>query len=51
MKQIIVMISMIALGITLAGFVMGFGTSAEAIADAAKTEINYSSITDATTTD
>lgn len=44
MKQIIVMISMIALGIAIAGFVMGFGESAETITTAAKEEITYANI-------
>ena len=45
MKQIIVMISMIVLGIAIAGFVMGFGESAEEIASAAADEINIANIT------
>jgi hypothetical protein len=45
MKQIIVMISMIALGIVIAGFVMGFGQSASEIATAAASEISYTNIT------
>lgn len=45
MKQIIVMVSMIVLGIAIAGFVMGFGESAEEIATAAAGEITYQNIT------
>ena len=44
MKQIIVMVAMIALGIAVAGFVMGFGTTADALAQAAKAKITYSQI-------
>lgn len=35
MKQIIVMIAMILLGISIAGFVMDFSSSAERISDSA----------------
>jgi flagellar basal body-associated protein FliL len=51
MKQIIVMISMIALGITIAGFVMGFGDSADEVAEAAKEQISYVNIADPGTTE
>ncbi len=44
MKQIIVMVAMIALGITIAGLVMGFGNAAESLADAAKETISYQAI-------
>jgi flagellar basal body-associated protein FliL len=44
MKQIIVMVAMIALGIAVAGFVMGFGTTADALVQAAKAKITYSQI-------
>lgn len=36
MKQIIVMIAMIGLGIAIAGFVMGFNSTASDLATAAK---------------
>lgn len=39
MKQIIVMISMILLGITIAGFVTDFGSSAESISNSANAKI------------
>jgi|GEM_PF-933001 FlaG/FlaF family flagellin (archaellin) len=45
MKQIIVMVAMVALGVVLAGFVMGFGTTASELADAAKESITYINIT------
>jgi len=45
MKQVIVLVAMVALGIAIAGFVMGFKTSAEDLVDAAKVKINYESIT------
>lgn len=45
MKQIIVMISMIVLGIAIAGFVMGFKNSAEEIASAAEEQITIQNIT------
>lgn len=51
MKQIIVMISMIALGVTIAGFVMGFGDSAAEIAKAAKDQISYVNIADTDSTE
>ena len=44
MKQIIVMIAMIALGVVLAGFVMGFGDAADTLTSAAKAEITYEKI-------
>jgi hypothetical protein len=40
MKQIIVLVSMVLLGITIAGFVMDFSGSAEDISDNAKTSID-----------
>lgn len=39
MKQIIVLISGIALGIALAGMVLGFETDASALTDAVSTQI------------
>ena len=39
MKQIIVMVAMIALGVAIAGFVMGFGESAETLANASMAEL------------
>lgn len=45
MKQIIVMVSMIALGIIIAGFVIGFGESAERIANSVDEQITYENIT------
>lgn len=51
MKQIIVMISMIALGVTIAGFVMGFGDSADEIAKAAQDQISYVNIADPDSTE
>jgi Tfp pilus assembly protein PilV len=39
MKQIIVMIAMVLLGITIAGFVGEFSDSAESIADSANEQI------------
>lgn len=39
MKQIIVMVAMVALGILIAGIVTGFGASAEQLADEAKGRI------------
>ncbi|HOA42295.1 MAG: hypothetical protein QM289_00080 [Bacillota bacterium] len=44
MKQIIVMVAMIALGVAIAGFVMGFGESAETLANASMAEITYENI-------
>jgi hypothetical protein len=44
MKQIIVLVSMIALGIAIAGFVMGFQSSAESLVDAAQSKIQYEEI-------
>ncbi|NLY70929.1 MAG: hypothetical protein GX076_04520 [Clostridiales bacterium] len=44
MKQLIVMISMIALGIVLAGFVMGFEESAERITSSIEERIEYETI-------
>jgi uncharacterized membrane protein YwzB len=44
MKQIIVMIAMIALGVAIAGFVMDFGDSAETLANASIAEITYEKI-------
>ena len=40
MKQIIVMIAMVLLGITLAGFIFNFSESAERISDNANVMIN-----------
>lgn len=40
MKQIIVMIAMVLLGITLAGFIFNFSDSAEGISDNANDLIN-----------
>jgi FlaG/FlaF family flagellin (archaellin) len=45
MKQIIVMVAMVALGVVLAGFVMGFGTTASELTDAAKEKISYTNLT------
>jgi hypothetical protein len=39
MKQIIVMIAMVLLGITIAGFVSDFGNSAENISESANARI------------
>jgi hypothetical protein len=44
MKQLIVMISMIALGIVLAGYVIGFEESAERITNSIEEKIKYESI-------
>ena len=44
MKQLIVMISMIALGIVLAGYVIGFEESAERITSSIEEKIEYESI-------
>ena len=44
MKQIIVMVAMIALGIAIAGFVMGFGDTAETLVNTTKTKITYDAI-------
>ncbi|MGI6732835.1 MAG: hypothetical protein ACOX4J_01485 [Anaerovoracaceae bacterium] len=44
MKQIIVLVAMIALGVAVAGFVMGFGDSAESLANASIAEITYEKI-------
>ena len=43
MKQIIVMIAMILLGITIAGFVSNFSNSAKAISNNAVSQITSSS--------
>ncbi len=45
MKQIIVMIAMIGLGIAIAGFVMGFNSTASDLATAAKNKISYDLVT------
>ncbi|GAB1475692.1 hypothetical protein MASR2M70_05240 [Bacillota bacterium] len=45
MKQIIVMIAMIGLGIAIAGFVMGFNSTAADLATAAKSKISYDLVT------
>ncbi|MGI6731418.1 MAG: hypothetical protein ACOX5F_05880 [Anaerovoracaceae bacterium] len=39
MKQIIVLVSMIVLGVAIAGFVGDFKTNAETISDTAKSQI------------
>ncbi len=39
MKQMIIMLSMIILGIVLAGLIMGFGETAEGLAGTTKTQI------------
>ena len=44
MKQIIVMIAMIALGMAIAVLVVGFGDTAEGLATAAQTELTYENI-------
>lgn len=44
MKQMIVLVSMVSLGILLAGLVMGFGESASEIAQAVKGELVYENI-------
>ena len=44
MKQIIVMVAMVALGLAIAGFVMGFEEAASDLADDTKTKISYSVI-------
>jgi hypothetical protein len=41
MKQIIVMVAMIALGIAIAGFIMGFAETAETLSTSAKEKINF----------
>ena len=41
MKQIIVLVATIALGLTLAQFIMGFGDAAETLVDEAKVLITY----------
>lgn len=45
MKQIIVMIAMIGLGIAIAGFVMGFNGTASSLASDAKSKITYTLVT------
>ena len=42
MKQLIVLIAMVILGIAIAGFVMSFQESAETIAGATKSKIDMS---------
>ncbi len=44
MKQVIVLVAMIALGITIAGFVMSFQSSAGTLVDAAKDKMQYEQI-------
>lgn len=44
MKQIIVMVAMVALGIAIAGLVMSFKTSASDLAQAANEKISYEAI-------
>lgn len=44
MKQMIVMIAMVALGIVIAGIVMGFSDTARTLATDAKADISYSNI-------
>lgn len=44
MKQMIVLIAMIALGIAIAGLVMSFSNSAKSLADEAKAGITYSNL-------
>ncbi len=44
MKQMIVMIAMIALGVVIGGFVMGFGDIAEDLTSAAKADLTYEKI-------
>ncbi len=39
MKQVIVLVAMIALGLAIAGFLKGFETTAESMADAANNSI------------
>ena len=44
MKQIIVMVAMVALGLVLAGFVMGFESTAESLTNEAQGKITYTNI-------
>ena len=44
MKQMIVLIAMIALGIAIAGFIMGFSTQTKALAQDAGKTITYTNI-------
>lgn len=44
MKQIIVMVAMVALGIALASFVMSFQTSAKAVVEGVQGEMTYNKI-------
>ena len=45
MKQFILLIAMIGLGLVLAGFVLGFSSEAEGLAEDAETAISYTEIT------
>jgi hypothetical protein len=45
MKQIIVMVATIALGIAIAGFVMSFKSSADSLAGAANDKIKFDIVT------
>ncbi|MFA5636633.1 MAG: hypothetical protein WC977_12120 [Anaerovoracaceae bacterium] len=44
MKQVIVMVAMVALGLAIAGLIMGFEDVASDLADDTKTKITYSII-------
>ncbi|HHX14375.1 MAG TPA: hypothetical protein GX726_05420 [Clostridiales bacterium] len=44
MKQMIVMIAMIALGVAIAAIVMGFSSTANSLATDAKTNLTYNNI-------
>jgi len=45
MKQMIVLVSTIALGIMIAGFVMGFSSEAKSLATDTGTALSYTNVT------